>query len=174
MDSQGVLVASTAPPTNDYWEYLDANDPGYAAFKASQGARPGRIYVGANDGMMHAFEETTGNEVWAFIPRDFYRTAPPTSNDKAGLIGLTYQPGGLPIYDHRFYVNATPRVVDANIGGTTGRRCSSAGSARAARATSRSTPPIRKRSSTKPRPPGSSSGSSAIRISATRTAARRS
>jgi type IV pilus assembly protein PilY1 len=121
VDSQGVLVAGTAPPPagrDDYWEYLEANDPGYTAFKASQGSRPGRIYVGANDGMLHAFDEATGDEVWAFIPRDFYRSAPPVSNDKAGLIGLTYQPGGLPIYDHRFYVNATARVVDTNVGGT--------------------------------------------------------
>lgn len=118
VDSQGVLVGKTDPPINDYWEYLESNDVGYTAFKASQATRPGRIYVGANDGMLHAFDEANGDEVWAFIPRDFYRAAPPVSNDKAGLIGLTYQPGGLPIYDHRFYVNATPRVVDADIGGT--------------------------------------------------------
>jgi hypothetical protein len=28
------------------------------------------IYVGANDGMLHAFDEATGNELWAFIPPD--------------------------------------------------------------------------------------------------------
>jgi type IV pilus assembly protein PilY1 len=68
--------------------------------------------------MLHAFDDTTGAEAWAFIPRDFYRKAPPVSNDKAGLLGLTYQPGGLPLYAHRYYVDATPRVVDANLGGT--------------------------------------------------------
>ena len=26
------------------------------------------IYVGANDGMLHAFNSTTGKEEWAFVP----------------------------------------------------------------------------------------------------------
>ncbi|MBM4308143.1 MAG: hypothetical protein FJ123_15540 [Deltaproteobacteria bacterium] len=29
------------------------------------------IYVGANDGMLHAFDVNTGEELWAFIPDDF-------------------------------------------------------------------------------------------------------
>jgi type IV pilus assembly protein PilY1 len=28
------------------------------------------IYAGANDGMLHAFDDATGNELWAFIPPD--------------------------------------------------------------------------------------------------------
>ena len=28
------------------------------------------IYVGANDGMLHAFDDATGNELWGFIPPD--------------------------------------------------------------------------------------------------------
>jgi type IV pilus assembly protein PilY1 len=28
------------------------------------------IYVGANDGMLHAFDDTSGEELWAFIPPD--------------------------------------------------------------------------------------------------------
>ncbi|HVF64424.1 MAG TPA: PilC/PilY family type IV pilus protein [Casimicrobiaceae bacterium] len=114
VDSQPMIIG---PADQDLWPFDDANDPGYSAFWNSQLGRPKRIYVGANDGMMHVFDEATGDEVWAFIPRDFYRSAPPVSNDKAGLIGLTYQPGGLPIYDHRFYVNATPRVMDADLAG---------------------------------------------------------
>jgi type IV pilus assembly protein PilY1 len=43
-------------------------DPGYAAFKLAQASRPGRIFVGANDGMLHAFDATNGQEVWAFVP----------------------------------------------------------------------------------------------------------
>ncbi len=45
-------------------------DAGYQAFKTAtaQSTRPGRIYVGANDGMLHAFDATNGQEVWAFVP----------------------------------------------------------------------------------------------------------
>jgi type IV pilus assembly protein PilY1 len=115
VDSQAAMVGKTDPPVNDYWDYIEANDPGYAAFKDANKNRPTRVYVGANDGMLHVFDDADGREAWAFIPRDFFRGPP---NDKAGLVGLTYQPGGLPIYDHRFYVNASPRVVDANLNGT--------------------------------------------------------
>jgi type IV pilus assembly protein PilY1 len=111
VNSQPVRVG---PPD---WEFVDATDPGYAAFKAARAGRPTRLYVGANDGMLHAFDDATGNEAWAFVPPDFYRKAPPAGNDKNGLLGLTYQPGGLPLYSHRFYVDATPRVVDVDVGG---------------------------------------------------------
>jgi type IV pilus assembly protein PilY1 len=94
----------------------EAFNEGYDAFKAARANRRGMIYVGANDGMLHAFDDATGNEAWAFVPPDLYRKAPPAGNDKNGLLGLTYQPGGLPLYSHRFYVDATPRVVDVDFG----------------------------------------------------------
>ncbi len=43
-------------------------DQGYSAFKAAQASRPGTLYVAANDGMLHAFDSTTGAERWAYIP----------------------------------------------------------------------------------------------------------
>ncbi|HVE50633.1 MAG TPA: PilC/PilY family type IV pilus protein [Casimicrobiaceae bacterium] len=109
VNSQAQLIG---PLSTDYWDYTEANDPGYTAFKAAYASRPARVYVGANDGMLHAFNDTTGAEEWAFIPSDLYRGPP---NDKAGLIGLTYQPGGLPIYAHRFYVDSSPRIADIDV-----------------------------------------------------------
>ena len=44
------------------------NDAGYAAYVGSQASRAGRVYVGANDGMLHAFDATSGLEQWAYIP----------------------------------------------------------------------------------------------------------
>lgn len=43
-------------------------DTGYASFKTSRASRTPVIYVGANDGMLHAFDAANGNELWAFIP----------------------------------------------------------------------------------------------------------
>ena len=43
-------------------------DAGYTAFKTVQAARQGMVYVGANDGMLHAFNADTGFEQWAYIP----------------------------------------------------------------------------------------------------------
>jgi type IV pilus assembly protein PilY1 len=42
--------------------------PGYAEFKAAQASRAGTVYMGTNDGMMHAFAADTGVERWAYIP----------------------------------------------------------------------------------------------------------
>lgn len=44
-------------------------DLGYAAFKSSQASRTGAVYVGSNDGFLHAFNASTGAELWAYSPR---------------------------------------------------------------------------------------------------------
>ncbi len=56
------------------------SDPGYADFKnlhkrikdsagnVTQAGRQAMVYVGANDGMLHAFNADNGQEVWAYIP----------------------------------------------------------------------------------------------------------
>ncbi len=40
---------------------------GYAAFKATHKDREGRFFVGANDGMLHAYDKDL-NHLWGFIP----------------------------------------------------------------------------------------------------------
>ncbi|MFA6203612.1 MAG: PilC/PilY family type IV pilus protein [Gallionella sp.] len=42
--------------------------PGYGDFFAAHAARAGTVYMGANDGMMHAFAADTGIERWAYVP----------------------------------------------------------------------------------------------------------
>lgn len=44
------------------------SDAGYTAFKEAQKNRKKVVYVGANDGMLHALDAATGEELWAFIP----------------------------------------------------------------------------------------------------------
>ena len=67
-------------------------------------AVPARVYVGANDGMLHVFDDATGNETWAYIPRGSR-----SARDKTGLGALAYQDGALPPFKHHFYVDSTPR-----------------------------------------------------------------
>ncbi len=43
-------------------------DAGYTAFKTSQVNRKKVVYVGANDGMLHALDAATGEELWAYVP----------------------------------------------------------------------------------------------------------
>ncbi len=43
-------------------------DSGYTNFKTEQANRQRMVYVGANDGMMHAFDAETLEEKWAYVP----------------------------------------------------------------------------------------------------------
>jgi len=46
----------------------DIPDSTYVTFINDNLTRAPRVYVGANDGMLHAFNAATGDEVWAYIP----------------------------------------------------------------------------------------------------------
>jgi hypothetical protein len=63
----GAIVGSTPaimdPPSLD-----PPPDPAYAFFKDLNRNRRSIVFVGANDGMMHAIDGRTGIELWAFIP----------------------------------------------------------------------------------------------------------
>jgi len=63
------------------------------------GPRSAAIYVAANDGMLHAFDGNTGNELWAYVPSiglpNLYRLA----DTNYGNI-------------HQFYVDGSPTVGD--------------------------------------------------------------
>jgi type IV pilus assembly protein PilY1 len=41
---------------------------GYSAFKTAKAGRAGTVYIGANDGMLHAFDAGNGSERWAYVP----------------------------------------------------------------------------------------------------------
>jgi len=79
-------------------------DSGYAAFKASMASRPGTVYVGANDGMLHAFDATTGDELWAYMP--------------TAVLPYLYQLADKQYAtQHRYFVDATPTAQDVYVGG---------------------------------------------------------
>lgn len=79
------------------------SDSTYAAFEQTYHSRPKLILVGANDGMLHAFDADTGVERWAFIPPDLL----------SGLSWLTRTSG-----DHRYFVDGSPKVADVKIDGS--------------------------------------------------------
>ena len=88
-------------------QYIGAPSPvgglgaGYAAFATTHKDRTAALYVGANDGMLHAFSASNGAELFAYIP----------SWLGPKLSALT-DPG----YRHQSYVDATPVVGDAQLG----------------------------------------------------------
>ncbi|HID81769.1 MAG TPA: hypothetical protein EYH06_12180 [Chromatiales bacterium] len=72
--------------------------------------RTSAIYVGSNDGMLHGFNANTGDELMAYIPNALF-----SSSAGEGLHALTDKN-----YKHRHYVDGSPTVVDARIGGGSG------------------------------------------------------
>ncbi len=78
------------------FRYVDA---GYSTFAASQASRTGVVYVAANDGMLHAFNASTGAELWAYVP--------------TAVIGNLWRLADAN-YDvnHRYFVDGAPVVGD--------------------------------------------------------------
>ncbi len=64
--------------------------------------------------MLHAFDDATGNEMFAYVPQALYRS------DNTGLGALSYQDGALPAFQHHFYVDSSPKVVDVDFGAGSG------------------------------------------------------
>lgn len=75
-------------------------------FRTNRNTRAATVYVGSNDGMLHAFNATAdpvegGKERFAFIPKAVVANLPELAK---------------PNYVHRFYVDGTPSIGDAAIG----------------------------------------------------------
>jgi type IV pilus assembly protein PilY1 len=82
-------------------------DSGYAAFKTAQASRKPMLYVGSNDGMLHAFSadpSDRGTEMWAFVPTAVMpRMARLANTDYANR--------------HIYLVDGSPNISDVKIGG---------------------------------------------------------
>jgi len=74
----------------------------YAAFAQANETRLGRIYVGANDGMLHAFDAATGAETFAYIPSMLIPTIGRVAEET---------------YVHEYMVDGPLTVEDAYFGG---------------------------------------------------------
>jgi type IV pilus assembly protein PilY1 len=114
---QSTPVSISKPPDNFHMIYADES---YQFFYDAFKNRETVVYVGANDGMLHAFTswkydashhqyvqpdgagtyEDIGDELWAYIPQSL-------------LPHLKWLPD--PNYTHVFYVDLKPKVFDAKI-----------------------------------------------------------
>jgi type IV pilus assembly protein PilY1 len=78
-------------------------DSDYQAFFATNASRTAAVYVGANDGMLHALRATDGFELFSYIP----------GYSAQDLNDLT-NPG----YAHQVYVDTVPKVQEVKLGST--------------------------------------------------------
>lgn len=99
-------------------DYADAIHPGYSAFRGAKLSRTPVVYVGGNDGMLHAVDasltfpsgnpigtitSTSGSELLAYVPSSVY-------GKLSQLTDKNYNK------DHLYYVDSSPMVGDADVG----------------------------------------------------------
>lgn len=77
---------------------------GYDAFKSLWASRSATVMTAANDGMLHSFEASTGNERWAYVPRI-------TMKKLYALTSTTYGT------NHQFTTDGSPELGDVYYGG---------------------------------------------------------
>ena len=114
----GDIVGSKARPIGPpAFPFSDATNPGYSGFKTTNANRPTVVYVGSNDGMLHAINGAltgtdAGKEMFAYIPAALFQ-GPNNTPNVDGLASL-----GNPSFTHHYMVNATPNVYDVDFGRT--------------------------------------------------------
>jgi len=77
-----------------------AHDGSYSAFYQQHHARRKMVYLGANDGMLHAFDAQDGTEMFAYVPDALI----------GALSALTS-----PAYAHRAYVDGPAMAAEARV-----------------------------------------------------------
>ena len=83
--------------------FAATTDTSYNTFKSANAGRTAILLAGANDGMLHAFQESDGAELWGFIPPD-------QLDDLKDLSAISAQ--------HDFLVDGSPIAADVKIGAT--------------------------------------------------------
>jgi len=96
------VVVDTALYEPTVADTLDGSAGDYATFTANQKTRRAQVYVGANDGMLHAFDALTGVEKFAFIP----------SAVISGLSALTNKSYNSDASLHRYFVDGNSTTAD--------------------------------------------------------------
>ncbi|MBF0234373.1 MAG: hypothetical protein HQK65_15235, partial [Desulfamplus sp.] len=78
---------------NESWKLGDLNHSQPAVASYASGDR--YIFVGSNDGMLHCFDDASGDEEWAFIP-----------NEQLSRIKETYTG------DHSYFIDGSPTIAN--------------------------------------------------------------
>jgi hypothetical protein len=86
-----------AGPPPFYYTFDDYNQ--FALARTHANPREAMVYVGANDGLLHAFKLADGSETWAFIPPSMKTRL----NDEFLCTDT---------YCHRYFMDASPKLAD--------------------------------------------------------------
>lgn len=89
-------VVYSGAPSKEY------TGTGYAAFRKAYDGRKPAVFVGANDGMLHAFDASNGDELFGYIPSWM-------GHKLSALSSVSF------ITEHQNYVDATPVISEAQV-----------------------------------------------------------
>jgi hypothetical protein len=92
---------SLDPPPDEDYGFQDST----GTYAGNHKNRRSIIFVGANDGMIHAIDARTGYEVWAFIPFNL-------------LPKLKTLMDGEPVEQFDYFVDSSPKLADIKLGGS--------------------------------------------------------
>ena len=93
-----------AAPDFGYADSMEA--AAYSTFATAKAGRTPMIYVGANDGMLHAFNAKTGRETLAYVPSSVYKNLSLLSTQSFAA-DASAPP------THHYYVDGSPTIGDA-------------------------------------------------------------
>ncbi len=91
---------SLDPPPDDDYGRTDAA----GTFAGDHVDRRAMIFIGTNDGMVHAIDARTGYEVWAFIPYNL-------------LPKLRTLEDGQPVEEFDYFVDSSPKIAELKVNG---------------------------------------------------------
>ncbi|MEL0617761.1 PilC/PilY family type IV pilus protein [Cobetia marina] len=95
--------AIVGPPSASYRNDMEVSS--YRSFKTLHEDRQSMIYIGANDGMLHAIDMESGEEKFAYMPYAAF-----SIEGGRGIRQLADQN-----YVHQYYVDATPVARDVHV-----------------------------------------------------------
>ena len=113
-------IGNSSSNTNTVAYYRYQND--YSRFKTgstcggSCATRKELVYVGANDGMLHAFDSGDGEELWAFVPPNMLQSLKDMVSVKANSSNSIYGVDGTPVVKDIFYDNKWRTVLLSGMG----------------------------------------------------------
>lgn len=103
-----VVDSNTVYIAEEDKNYTNSNDHDFSVYRDATKSRAKTVYVGSNNGMLHAFNASTGDELWAYVPSFLIRNELDSSLPvprENGLRALSYQDNGDPSFVHHYYVN---------------------------------------------------------------------
>ena len=104
---------------SDYYYKIQKNYNNFVGSASCGGpcaSRPEVLLAGSNGGMLHAFDTTTGEELWGFIPPSVLNKLPKMISSTANYTNSIYSVDGTTVVKDIFYNNAWKTISITGLG----------------------------------------------------------